>query len=367
MKGRSPKSPVSEFVPPYPPSWIDRVLQRLDSLPGPAWLTFLVLGVAGIALQLGIQVSSGDYHPGPYLRLHVWLMGSFAYLLAMIFYLDKSAASAAERFRPVLKSSDPKAPADEHSMSYAELRYRLTILPPRLAIWSGVLGALFLGFGSLFWLARTPAALMTTFNLSARPLPMTVALSHYVLTQAIAGMLILHTIRQLRLINHIYLHNARLNLYRLQPLYAFSIPAALTAGGFLVYNYIWFAAAPPLLEHPVGRTLGIFFSAIAVLTFAWPLWGVHRRLVQEKKKLLLESSTHFEAAVAQLHDRINRDQLSEMDDLHKTLTSLEIEQAALRRIPTWPWEPGVMRGVMAAVFLPIIIWLIQTLLEKLLK
>jgi hypothetical protein len=354
------------FVPPYAPSWVDRVLDELDRLPGPAWLAFLALGAVGVVVQVVIQSSGGDYQPGAFLLLHIWTMASYAYLLAMIFYLDKAAASAAKAFRPVLRTAHPESPSDAPMMSFDELRYRMTTLPPGPALWAAVLGALVLGLGPLFVIGRTLTAALAIFDIPTDPLPAAAALIHISLTQAVAGVLIFHTIHQLRLIHHVYLHHAEINLYRLPPLYAFSIPTALTAGGFLVYNYIFFAVSPFLLQQPVGQALGVFFSVIAAITFIWPLWGVHRRLVQEKKKLLQKSSARFEATVARLHKGLDQKRLSGMDELHKALASLELEQAALRRIPTWPWEPGTVRGVTVAVFLPIILWLIQYLLQKVL-
>jgi len=205
---------------------------------------------------------------------------------------------------------------------------------------------------------------MTSFGLSADPAAFAAALAQFLVTQAILAVLVYHTIHQLRLIHHIYLHHTRLNLYRLQPLYAFSTPAALTAAGLLLYSYLWFASTPELINEPASLGLAAFFSGIAILTFTWPLWGIHRRLVEEKTRLLQESSARFEAVVSQLHLRVDHQELTAMDDLNKTLASLEIEQAALRRIPTWPWEPGTVRGLAAALLVPLVLWLVQSLLEK---
>src|SRR3970040_856199 len=59
------------------------------------------------------------------------------------------------------------------------------------------------------------------------------------------------------------------------------------------------------MGEPVSRALAILFAGIAVITFTWPLWGIHRRLVEEKKRLMQESSSRFESAVAQLHRRVD--------------------------------------------------------------
>jgi hypothetical protein len=43
---------------------------------------------------------------------------------------------------------------------------------------------------------------------------------------------------------------------------------------------------------------------------------------------------------------------------------LQIEQDVLRKIPTWPWEPGAFRALVAALLLPVAVWAIQVLLAR---
>ncbi len=334
-------------------------------------MTYLVLGVASTALQLGIQQSTGEYRSEEYLPLQIWFCVNFAYLLAMVHYLDRSAAAAIERFRPVLQLSSP-GESTEH-LQYNELRYRLTTLPPRAAAWVAVLGGLIL-MAIPAAVVRDPASgspslarTVLTYGFSATPAGFAAIFLQSFLTQSIASTVIYHTVHQLRLIHHIYVHHTQVNLYRLQPLYAFSIPAALTAGALLFYTYAWFGTAPSQIDQVASRVLAVIFAGVGVITFVSPLWGIHRRLVDEKKRLLQESSMRFEAAAALLHQRVDVRRLIKMDDLNKTLASLEIEQTALRRIPTWPWEPGTLRGVIAALILPIVIWLIQFALGRILE
>lgn len=70
----------------------------------------------------------------------------------------------------------------------------------------------------------------------------------------------------------------------------------------------------------------------------------------------------METGVSELHRRMAHNEPTRMDDLNKALAALEIEHASLARVPTWPWPPGTLRGVVAAVLLPVAIWLIQQVL-----
>lgn len=375
VTGRLAAAPATpaQFVPPYPPSWFDHLADRIDRLPGPAWLAYLLLGVAGFLLQTGLQSLAGVYQPGRFVFLHVWIGVQFAYMLGLMHYLDRSAQAALVAFRPVLDlPRRARSAAGLDSSSFEDLRYRLTTLPRRTTRWAALAGVI-LGLALPMLFIRPSGAagasligLSSSFGISPSPIGVAALLIQFAFAQAVAGTLVYHCIHQLSEINRVYLRFARLNLYRLQPLYAFSIPAALTAGGLIIYNYAWFAAAPQLLDQPVSLVLSAFFAIVAAATFAWPLLGIHGRLVAEKKRCLAENAHRFEAAVGELHQRVDKKALSRMDDLNKTLSSLEIEQAALHRIPTWPWDPGTLRSVVAALALPIVIWLIQYVLQKVL-
>jgi hypothetical protein len=369
----APSAEQPAFTPPYPPSWYDRLARRIDRLPGPSWLAYLLLGLAGMLVLIGVQILAGTYHPGKYLVLHLFLGSQSAYLLGLMSLLDRSAAAALETFRPVLDlpRRSRESPADKGS-SLEELRYRLTTLPPWPTLWASLAGVL-LGVVVPLLVFRPPGA--TTYsltaafawgNISTSPGAMAVFLVQLAFNQAVAGAMIYHSVHQLQEISRIYLTFTRLNLYRLQPLYAFSVPAAITSGGLILYNYTWFAAGPEFLTQPISIVLGIFFAVTSAVIFAWPLLGIHRRLVAEKRRALAESARRFEAAVTELHQRVDKKALTKMDDLNKALISLEIERAALQRIPTWPWEAGTLRGVAATLVIPLVIWLVQYILQRIL-
>ena len=101
-----------------------------------------------------------------------------------------------------------------------------------------------------------------------------------------------------------------------------------------------------------------------VATFLLPLLGIHRHLVREKDRGLEETGRRMESGVAELHRRMDRNELARMDDLNKALASLEIERAALERVPTWPWERGTLRSLVAAIVIPLLIWAIQAILQR---
>jgi hypothetical protein len=315
-----------------------------------------------------IQWREGAYALGTFNLLHVWNVGNFVYLLALMHYLDKSAASAIASFHPLLSSANRGTRLSLHDQSkYAELSYRLTTLPPRPTLIATLAGT---GFGVMWLLFQTTAGILppplagtarTTFSTASMLILLLVGM-------ALSFLLLYHTIHQLVLVSRIYTQHARINIYQLQPLYALSLPGAYTAIGLIFYIYAWTATGRSM-SQPVGPVeigLSVSFFAIAGATFVLPLLGAHRRLVAEKNRHMTAASSRFEAAAERLFRDLDAGRLSQIDQLNKALASLEIMQTAIRRIPTWPWQLGAARGLLAAILLPVAVWAIQLLLGRLL-
>lgn len=359
---------ATSFTPPYPPSWVDLLTAAVDRLPWPWWLSYLALGLAIFLTTTLIQLATGDYNPGRYLAFHVWSQAYLAYLLALLHALDRSAAGALQSFRPVLLFDTADQANDE---SFEDLAYRLTTLPPRPALLAAGLGGLFGTILPLFFVqSQLPGSMLARaaaqFGFSTHPVVLMTVLLTGTLATAVVGVFVYHTIHQLRWIDRIYRQFTNVNLFRLPPLFSFSRTTALTAAGLALYNYGWFGTAPGLTEQPVGLALGGFFLVVTLITFFWPLYGAHRRLESEKRHLLTQVSRRFEAAAQRLHEGVDSGELAGVDGIHKAMVALDLEQTVLRRIPTWPWEPGTLRSMLTALLLPITIWIIQTALGRLL-
>jgi hypothetical protein len=134
----------------------------------------------------------------------------------------------------------------------------------------------------------------------------------------------------------------------------------------LLLAYGLFVTAPDLMEGGLALGSWMLLLSGAVATFLLPLLGIHRQLAREKERMLQEMGHRMEAAVAELHRRVDDNDLARMDDLNKTLASLEIERAALERVPTWPWQLETLRSLVAALLLPLALWLVQVFLQRLL-
>lgn len=114
----------------------------------------------------------------------------------------------------------------------------------------------------------------------------------------------------------------------------------------------------------------LFFTAqefaLAVLSFIWPLWGIHRRLEQEKERVAEENSRRLEQAYRGLHARLDRGDLTEMTEFWHSISAMLDFRNEIRAVSTWPWKAGTLRSFLSALLLPIALFLLQELLSRVL-
>lgn len=367
-RGRTSKAAApavaESFLPPYPPSWFDQFSVWVDRLPGPAWAFYLILGVILILEISVVQWVEGAYPFGTFYVSHLFIGASLPYFLGLMHYLDKAAASAMESFRPLL--AGPKAggrPSVEDRATFADLSYRLTTLPRRPALLATLAGAAFTAV-ALLGEPTSGSGSGYLAGTAGTPLATASVLVAFIPINALLVFIPYHSVHQLTQVSRIYTNHARINVYQLRSLYALSLPGAYTALGLIVFVYGLLALTGS--PNAISIVISLAFAAIAVTAFAWPLWGAHRRLVKEKEDRLAEVSSRFEATTRELHRRLDTGRLGQIDGLGKAVAILEIEQNALRRIPTWPWQPGAVRAVIAALLLPLAIFALESLLGRVL-
>jgi hypothetical protein len=337
----------------YSPSWIDRFTDWVDRLPLPNWAFYLAVWLLLFAAETLIHWVDGSYPLGVIYSFHLVLTGTIPYTLALMHYLDKSAESALLRFRPAL---------DVTAAEYAELRYQLTTLPQRPTIIASLIGvgiaALALSLAPESW-SRPAVFVSSSFSVGFN-----IVLT--VLMWWLVGAFAYHTAHQLRLVSRIYARHTRINLFRLIPLYAFSDLSARTTIGFLLALYAWYAVLPDTFDRPGNVISAVVANVIAGLIFVWPLLGIHGLLADEKERLLAESAQRLEAAIADLHARMDSGKLDGIENLIKGMEGLEINHNAVSRISTWPWAAETPRGLVAALLFPLMVWLGQWLLQRIL-
>jgi hypothetical protein len=253
--------------------------------------------------------------------------------------------------RPALTNSEEQ---------YSRLRYQLTTMPARPALLVSLGGLAFIVV--MYVITETPGSFD---DVAAFPLSKALLYGTYTVVWWFIAVFLYHTVHQLRTIHLIYTRHTRVNLFRMHPLYGLSGITALTGASLAGITYGWTAINPGLLGEPVAIAIVLPITILALVSFVWPLLGIHRLLVEEKGRLIDECSIRLEATIADLHQRVDDRALTAMDDLNKTMISLELELNLLEKIPTWPWRSETVRLLLTALALPLGLWLVQYVLRQL--
>jgi uncharacterized membrane protein len=270
----------------------------------------------------------------------------------LIYYFNHLVEKCLQKHRPSLRIGDEQV---------EQLLINLTTLPTLKTLFAGVLGV-----ASIFVIERIagePYLLESIKNylLSGYAFRIT-----YIILWWVFGTLIYHTVHQLRLIGRIYSEITVINLFQPKNLYTFSNLIALTAFcialipvGFLLANP-WVSWNEPVV---FGTVLAV--QLVALATFVWPHYGIHRLQVAEKERLLEEVNRRFEAMSRALHQRVDETKLEGAMDVSMTITSLNAELSTIEKIPTWPWQPETLRILITALAFPLGVWLLQVLVGRL--
>jgi hypothetical protein len=285
--------------------------------------------------------------------VHGFIACVIAFFLLLFHYLDERAAAALVILRPALKATDEE---------YRALNFRLTTLPARATLLASLAALAFLA------LVETLGEHYCLEWLNAFPISGHVLRFFYLLIWWLFGAFLYHTLHQLRLINCIYTQHVRINLFRMRPLYALSSLAALTAGSLAMIPYGFLLVNPSIdfPKDPLILSSYLVITSMAVATFVWPQLGIHGLQVEEKERLLDEANQRFEATILELHQRVDSENLEGVANVNMAIESLEVERNALRKIPTWPWEPEAVRLLITALALPLGLWIAQYALQSML-
>lgn len=331
----------------YKPSWIDRFNNWVETLPVRAWIFFALSGIALILVQILFLWLEGGLGALDILPVIIFNGLVTPFLLGLILLFDNQAVTALDSMRPSLDMTEPV---------FSEYRYKLSNMPARAALISGLV--LLVIVIALEQLTSVPSSYAVLEQLPI------FTVVYYVIDKSSAfmyGVMVYHTIRQLRLVNSINTRHLRINLFNVGPSQAFSKLTASTAVGLVVGVYAWMLINPELLAELINIGFTLAFTLLAVAVFVWPLLGAHNLLLKEKVRALQEIDLHFEAVFAKFNQHLENDEFEATERLNRTITSLDIQHKRISAIPTWPWSSETGRIVLTAIALPLALMILQLL------
>ena len=338
---------------PYAPSWLDRVLDAIEAMPGPSAAAYLAVGVVFVLLIYLEPWLMGATSPWRPVEKVYWGLMVGAQIAASG-YIRRVAGTAFDAFRPALRLPEPEV---------FRLRYEMTVIPAAPAF-AAVIVAMGVTAISLMANPAATGAVPLTGVLFAGAFALQWVISSLVLV------LLLQLFRQMGLIRRTLARSAVVDVFRPGPLHAFSRLTSRTGVILLLFIGSTFLVLP---------TSGMSEAAFAVYwlpylvvppiiagaAFILPLYGMHGRLVAEKEQLQGEAEDRLQNLFAEINRDVDAREIARADGLNKSLASLLQQRDVLAKLPTWPWSTGTLSGFVTAIFLPLVLFLLQRALSQL--
>lgn len=347
---RSRGEQVAPLLHPYPPSVVNHIISSVRRSRLPAWVIYGTLAALLVGIEITVKWLDGTI-PSGFQLIHLMLPVYAMIVLPSMHYRDDLATRLLAETRPLLKVDDE---------TYRTLRYRLTNLPANRTFLAGAGGLLALAV--LTWIR--PADTDTKLGMMTSPAATLFEWSLQFFVWTGVGVTTYHIVHQLLLVNEIYTRYTRISLFTLGPLYAFSRLTAVSSLFTVAVVAVASLALSSLASTIQWVILGGSALLLAAATFVIPLWGTHQLLAQEKSQQQDALSQRIANVLAALQDRVDRSDLEHIDDLTGALDGLIVGGKELEKVSTWPWEPDTLRTVVTGLILPIVIWLITKILER---
>ncbi len=115
------------------------------------------------------------------------------------------------------------------------------------------------------------------------------------------------------------------------------------------------------------------FIAILILIFAsflafflYQLTGIRERLETEKSLKLKNAAANLDEIYSRINEEADRGNFAKVAELQSAATSLKGNWETIRKLSTWPWEPVTLRNFLLPLLLPVIVYLLQQYMARVL-
>jgi hypothetical protein len=324
---------------------VDRTLFFIDRAPGPAAVAYIAIAIVLAVVGHLVVWAAGAAALGTFTIEVVIAPFVFAWSLWLIHTLNRVASESFDEFRPAL--GDPTS----------EDRYllELTSIRDSRAFIAGIATSLFM-IGIYFGFVR-PLVGLVSGRIEDVVGPF------WFLAAFALGVLVLHTVNQLRLVGRLSAVARNVDIFNPGPINAFSRLTAASAMGLIALVVVLVLYSPDQPIVYVVQEIGLL--ALAVASFVLPLRVMHHRLDVEKKHLSRDSRERLKSMLARVHREVDGDDLAASEKINHALNSLITERDFVDRLRTWPWSTSTIRGFVSALLLPIALIVVGQVVAKL--
>jgi len=108
-------------------------------------------------------------------------------------------------------------------------------------------------------------------------------------------------------------------------------------------------------------TMYAILICVTILIFFISMRSTHNAMAGAKKRELDLAREHLTAASRELKNQTVRGQVGGMERLSSTITSWATYQRLVKEVPTWPFNAGIIRRLLASIIVPAVVYLIKIL------
>ena len=107
------------------------------------------------------------------------------------------------------------------------------------------------------------------------------------------------------------------------------------------------------------RWQSIILVCVTVLIFFISMRSAHNAMAGAKKRELDLAREHLAAASRELKDQAVRGQVEGMERRYSAITSWATYQRLVQESPTWPFNAGIIRRLIASIIVPAVVYLMK--------
>ncbi|MEJ2512530.1 MAG: hypothetical protein P8Y72_13150 [Anaerolineales bacterium] len=320
----------------------------------PAWLIYVALYLVYLIIDQSFAWLEQTTAVGQFELRRVLISIWPTLTLVILNYLDRVALAASKEFRPLRVDDE----------DYSEKVFRLTNMPSGSVWILTAIGPILVILSYSFDLEIVKFADRTTISLVAELVRNVIGLTLFLV-------FVFHTIRQMTIVSQMQSDLTEIDLFNSTPLYAFSILTSRTgiAWVFLLSTSLTFLYLSGTAYAGVSTALIITFITseimLALASFILPLVSLHAQMEKAKGRLIDEINMYMKTSIDKMESELKILDPGKASAKRDLVETLKMQQSYVRELRTWPWKSETLRGFLSVIFLPILITVIQQLIERL--
>jgi hypothetical protein len=331
----------------HSPRWLYAFFSWISRTPGNGWLLAIIWNV-GLALlyqtrawQLGL-LPQGELHP--FLLANGYWSTFFIFMLIS---LDRKAEVALQEF------GNSTGMADEEIKATTQ---QFISVPGKTALNTILIAMLILL--PLEYIIY-PLAFEGLFSLY----PALTVVHLLLINTMLALYFFIRTFRQLGMVRQLYRELPRVSLFYHTPIYSLSRYTGWASFMWLSFAVVGtYLVAPEVVEYNLA--LAAPFTIFGLLTFFLPLREIQVRLRREKREVQDELNRQLENIFTKTRQVVGQGKSTEVPELEVASKAIQNQLEYVRKMPTWPWNPGTLRNVLIPILIPITVAILQALISR---